>query len=247
MTIQKAPKMPSPRDQVTTYQERLAQASPQELLTVFLRDFPGQVTLASSLGAEDQVLTHMLTTLTDAPRVFVLDTGRLHEETYEVLHLSMKKYGIAYELFAPDTQELEKLIREKGPNSFYESVENRKLCCAIRKTHPLKRALADCKAWVTGLRQEQSANRAAVPSVEWDAVHERIKLNPLAHWTNDQVWDYINAHDVPFNYLHKKGYPSIGCAPCTRAIQPGEDFRAGRWWWESDRTTECGLHGKKES
>ena len=230
-------------DVVDQLQQKCAGKSPQEILKIALETLgEDQLILASSLGAEDQVLTHMLTTLTPTPRIFVLDTGRLPEETYEVLHLTTKKYAITYEIYTPDTQELETLLREKGPNSFYESVENRKLCCAIRKTHPLKRALANCQAWITGLRHEQSPNRADVPTIEWDDAHQRIKLNPLANWTNDNVWDYINTHDVPFNYLHKKGYPSIGCAPCTRAITPGEDFRAGRWWWESDRTTECGLH-----
>ena len=230
---------------IAQYRSQLATASPQELIQFFLTELgEDQVVLASSLGAEDQVLTHMLTQLTAKPRVFVLDTGRLHDETYEVLHLTRAKYGINYEIYAPDTAELEKLLREKGPNSFYESVENRKLCCAIRKTHPLKRALSTCKAWITGLRQEQSANRAEVSPIEWDDAHQILKLNPLANWTNEDVWDYINTRDVPSNYLHKKGYPSIGCAPCTRAVKPGEDFRAGRWWWESDRTTECGLHSK---
>jgi len=216
----------------------------QELLALALEMLGDQLVLASSLGAEDQVLTHMLTTLTPKPRIFVLDTGRLHDETYEVLHLNMKTYDLTYEIYTPETQELEGFLREKGPNSFYESVENRKRCCQIRKTHPLKRALAACEGWITGLRQEQSANRAEVNVVEWDEAHQKIKLNPLANWTNDQVWAYLNEHNVPYNYLHKKGYPSIGCAPCTRAIQPGEDFRAGRWWWESDRSTECGLHVK---
>ncbi len=237
--------MPNLKDKVQAFQTQFAQASPQEILKFFLKELGAdQVVLASSLGAEDQVLTHMLTLLTPKPRIFILDTGRLHEETYEVLHLTMKTYDIKYDIYAPDTEELEALLMEKGPNSFYESVENRKHCCAVRKTHPLRRALSHCKAWVTGLRHEQSVSRAAVQVVEWDDTHERIKINPLANWTNDQVWAYLNDHSVPVNRLHKLGFPSIGCAPCTRAVNPGEDFRAGRWWWESDRTTECGLHVK---
>ncbi len=236
------------RNLVPQLQQLCEGKSPRESLEI-VREKLGEdhLILASSLGAEDQVLTHMLTTLTPRPRIFVLDTGRLHDETYETLQLTMKKYDITYEIYTPDTHELETLLREKGPNSFYESIENRKLCCAIRKTHPLKRALANTKAWITGLRHEQSPTRANVPTIEWDDVHQRIKLNPLADWTNDHVWDYIKTHDIPFNYLHKKGYPSIGCAPCTRAIQPGDDFRAGRWWWESDRTTECGLHSNNQT
>jgi phosphoadenosine phosphosulfate reductase len=220
--------------------------SPIESLQFALETWgENNVILASSLGAEDQVLTHMLSTLTASPRVFVLDTGRLHEETYEVLHLSMKKYPtIRYEIYTPDTQALQTFLTQNGPNSFYESIENRKKCCEIRKTHPLQKALSGKKAWITGLRRSQSVTRADIPVLEWDGSHGLAKLNPIAEWTEDQVWEYLNTHDIPTNRLHKQGYPSIGCAPCTRAIKAGEDIRAGRWWWENADQKECGLHVK---
>lgn len=217
---------------------------PELLISEFQETYGDALILASSLGAEDQVLTHMLLRSNPDARIFVLDTGRLHQETYDVMTMTMARYGMTYEVYTPDTEDLEKLLRAKGPNSFYESVANRKECCHIRKVAPLKRALSDVDVWITGQRREQSVTREHLEEIEWDNVHNCLKLNPLAEWTEADVWKYIADHDIPVNYLHKKGYPSIGCAPCTRAIKPGEDQRAGRWWWENPDSKECGLHDK---
>ena len=229
---------------IEAYQTQFKQSSPEDLLTFFLKAFSGQIVLASSLGAEDQVLTDMALKIDPKALIFVLDTGRLHQETYDVMALTMATYDMAYDVFFPDRNSVENLVKEKGPNSFYESIENRKQCCYIRKVEPLNRALSKNKAWITGQRREQSQTRAELNTVEWDDSHQLIKLNPLASWTEAQVWDYLKIHDVPFNRLHKQGYPSIGCAPCTRAIKAGEDIRAGRWWWENPDGKECGLHSK---
>jgi len=193
------------------------------------------------MGLEDQVITHMIGSEKLDIKIFTLDTGRLFQETYDVLDLTQKKYDVSIHAFFPQTAAVEKLITEKGPNSFYDSVENRKECCRIRKIEPLKRALSGASVWITGVRAEQSENRGAMKLVEWDEPHQVIKYNPLLSWTEKEVLDFIEVNKVPVNTLHKKGYPSIGCAPCTRAIMPGEDLRAGRWWWESS-SKECGLH-----
>jgi len=207
--------------------------------------FESRVALACSFGAEDVVLIDLITKIAPDARIFVLDTGRLHQETYEVMESCRVKYGIGFETYFPDTSKVEQLLSTKGPNSFYLSVENRKECCEIRKVEPLNRALAGKQAWITGLRRAQAVTRTKLPKVEMDFAHGGIfKLNPLAEWTEDQVWAYIRANDVPYNALHDKGFPSIGCAPCTRAIQAGEDVRAGRWWWETPEQKECGLHVK---
>ena len=208
--------------------------------------FGRNVALASSFGAEDVVLIDLLVKIDPSARIFALDTGRLHQETYDVMEACRKKYGIEFEIYSPQTDSVQQLIRLKGPNSFYESIDNRKECCEIRKVEPLKRALADKEAWITGLRRAQAVTRASLPKVEMDFGHGGIfKLNPLASWTEEQVWAYIRANDVPYNALHDAGFPSIGCAPCTRAIAPGDDVRAGRWWWETPEQKECGLHVKR--
>jgi len=203
---------------------------------------PNKLVLASSLGAEDQVLTHMVATINPKARIFVLDTGRLHQETYDVMESSRRRYNLHYEVGYPDATQVETLLHAKGPNSFYESIENRKECCGIRKVDALNRILSTADAWITGLRREQAVTRSSLDVVEWDDAHNMIKINPLASWTHDDVWSYINTHDVPYNALHDQGFPSIGCAPCTRAIEAGEDIRAGRWWWETPDQKECGLH-----
>ncbi len=231
--------------EIASYNHQFQNASPEELLRFFYLFYGSRdVVLASSLGAEDQVLTDMVSKIADSPRVIVLDTGRLNQETYDVLDISRKRYGIRYEIYFPDAKKVEDMVRQKGVNLFYESVENRKLCCYIRKVEPLRRALSTRKAWITGLRREQSVTRQTLNLVEWDETHGILKLNPLAFWTTEQVWSYIRTHNVPYNTLHDQGYPSIGCAPCTRAIQPGENIRAGRWWWENPEYKECGLHVK---
>ncbi len=216
---------------------------PQTILEWGITKFKDTISLACSFGAEDVVLLDMLSKIPARFQAFVLDTGRLPQETYNVMEQCRKKYGIEFKVFFPERDKIESLIERKGPNSFYSSIENRKECCYIRKVEPLSRALDGLQAWITGLRREQSVTRNGVPKVEIDPAHGNIlKLNPLADWTNEQVWNYIRAHQVPYNELHDKGYPSIGCAPCTRAVKPGEDLRAGRWWWEAPELKECGIH-----
>ncbi len=222
-----------------------ADASAQEVLEWAVHEFGDRVVLASSFGAEDVVLIALLAKITPRPRVFLLDTGRLHQETYDVVDRIRARYRIEIEAYSPQTAAVEQLLRSKGTNSFYDSIENRKECCYVRKVEPLRRALSNLDAWITGLRRSQSVTRTDLPVVEADDAHGGIlKINPLADWSEQDVWDYIRANGVPYNKLHDKGFPSIGCAPCTRAVQPGEDLRAGRWWWESPEHKECGLHIK---
>lgn len=199
--------------------------------------------LACSFGAEDVVLFDLIAQAKLPISVFVLDTGRLHQETYTLWERLVECYGVPIVAYTPQTEPLQQLLRSKGPGSFYHSIENRRECCQLRKVEPLSRALAGATGWITGQRREQSVTRASLPKHELDVAHGNIvKLNPLADWTEAQVWEYIQAHRVPYNKLHDQGFPSIGCAPCTRAIQPGEDLRAGRWWWENPEQKECGLH-----
>ncbi|MCY7353214.1 MAG: phosphoadenylyl-sulfate reductase [Cytophagaceae bacterium] len=203
--------------------------------------YPGKVVFSSSFGQEDQVITDAVFRNQLPIRVFTLDTGRLFQETYELMDATKARYGKSFETYFPATERVENLVREKGFNSFYESVENRKECCFIRKIEPLKRALAGADVWITGLRGEQSENRAAMQILEWDEGNQVLKYNPLIHWTYDDVLAYLQANRVPDNALHRRGFISIGCGPCTRAIEPGEHPRAGRWWWEASKK-ECGLH-----
>lgn len=215
----------------------------EEVLTWAVRTFRPRIALASSFGAEDVALIDMWWRIDPAVRVFTLDTGRLPEETYELMDRIRERYGIAVVAYFPSAAAVEALERERGFYSFRRSVAERKHCCGIRKVEPLGRALADLDAWVTGLRREQAETRASVHQVERDPAHGGIlKVNPLVEWSTAQTWEYIRAHEVPYNRLHDHGYPSIGCAPCTRAVRPGEDLRAGRWWWERPESKECGLH-----
>jgi phosphoadenosine phosphosulfate reductase len=200
------------------------------------------IIMASSLGAEDQVLTDMIMKINPHVLLCTLDTGRLHEETYRLMDRTSKKYGFAYRVFFPDYRDVESMVSKFGQNLFFESIEKRKQCCAVRKVHPLRRALEGKSAWICGLRKEQSESRSNIEKVEWDDNYGLYKINPLSDWTESQVWEYIHKHQVPYNTLHDKGYVSIGCAPCTRAIQEGESPRAGRWWWEATEHKECGLH-----
>lgn len=216
--------------------------SAEEVLNWALEKFGDKVALATSFGAEDVVVTDILVKVSPKARIFTLDTGRLPEETYKVWEEIEKKYGIKIEPYFPDTASVEKMITEHGPNLFYQSVEFRRLCCKIRKVEPLHRALSELDAWITGLRREQAVTRATVHKVEYDKGNDIVKINPIADWHEQQVWDYIKKNNVPYNALHDKNYPSIGCEPCTRAIKPGEDVRAGRWWWEEPEKKECGLH-----
>jgi phosphoadenosine phosphosulfate reductase len=225
--------------------KKLKGKSAEEIIAFFIKDYNGVVGLATSLGAEDQVLTDMIVKVDKSTKIFTLDTGRVFPETYKVLDESNKKYGINIAVYFPKFDKVEEMVNEKGINLFYDSIENRKLCCAIRKIEPLKRALKEIDIWVTGLRKDQSVTRFFTPLVEWDEGNKVIKVNPLLAWSEKDVWKYIKEHAVPFNELHDKGFPSIGCQPCTRAIVKGEDVRAGRWWWEQPEQKECGLHVKE--
>jgi phosphoadenosine phosphosulfate reductase len=216
--------------------------SAEEIIRWADRTFGSDIKFASSFGAEDVVVLDMIAKVAPGLPVFTLDTGRLHDETYDVMERVRVRYGTKLETMFPDRDAAEKLMRDKGYYSFRESVDLRRECCGIRKVQPLKRALSEVKAWMTGLRSDQAVTRGDTPAVEWDEGNSIIKVNPLIEWTNDQVWEYIKANDVPYNQLHDRGFPSIGCAPCTRAIQPNEDIRAGRWWWEMPENKECGLH-----
>jgi len=199
---------------------------------------------ACSFGVEDMVLLDAIANHARKIEVFTLDTGRLPEETQTLLETVRGKYPIAIRTYFPDAAAIEAWIEQNGPNGFYKSVAQRQQCCGIRKVQPLRRALAGKKSWITGLRREQSQARQTLQLEGWDDANGLIKINPLLEWSNDDVWAYIKEHDVPYNALHDRGYPSIGCAPCTRAVQPGEDSRAGRWWWEAS-SKECGLHQHK--
>jgi phosphoadenosine phosphosulfate reductase len=199
------------------------------------------VAFSSALGEEDQIITHLISTQNLPIEIFTLDTGRLFAESYDLLDLTRKKYQLPITTYFPDSTTVEAWVNTKGINAFYDSVENRKECCGIRKVQPLKRALAHADVWVTGLRGQQSANRQQMARVEWDHQMNLIKYNPLLNWTDEEMRHFISHHQIPVNPLHKKGYVSIGCAPCTRALLTGEDSRAGRWWWETS-AKECGLH-----
>lgn len=214
----------------------------EEVIHELTKEFPGEVTFSTSFSYEDQLITDKILSNQLPVNIFTLDTGRLFSETYSVWSATNEKYNTHIKAYYPDNTLLEHFVEEKGINSFYESVENRKACCYIRKVEPLKRALKDKSVWITGLRAEHSANRHDMPQVEWDEGNQIIKYHPILHWTTKEVKDYINEHNIPYNILHDRGFVSIGCAPCTRAIKPGEDFRAGRWWWEDNTKKECGLH-----
>ena len=203
--------------------------------------FPHEVVFSSSLGQEDQVLTDIIFKNNVPVKIFTIDTGRLFNETYELLDRTTARYKKPVHVYFPGAEDVEEFVAVKGINSFYESVENRKECCHIRKVKPLNRALKGAKVWITGLRAEQSNNRQNMSMIEWSEEKQLYKFNPLINWTHDEMIDYIKKNNVPYNPLHDKGFVSIGCAPCTRAIEPGEDARAGRWWWETSQK-ECGLH-----
>ncbi|MFN2433941.1 MAG: phosphoadenylyl-sulfate reductase [Nitrososphaeraceae archaeon] len=218
-----------------------------EILKWGFKKYGDKMVLASSFGAEDVVLIDMMCNIDrNLTRVFTLDTGRLNQETYDLIDKIRKKYDIKVDVYFPNASDIEEMVANKGMNLMYESVENRKLCCNLRKIEPLKRALKQFDCWITGLRREQSTTRNKILKIEVDTLNNNItKLNPLADWTNDEIWKYIRKNKVPYNELHDRGYPSIGCEPCTRAIKEGEDPRAGRWWWENDTHKECGLHWKE--
>jgi len=215
---------------------------PEETLRYFLGRFGNRIAIASSLGPEDQVLTDMLLKINRSARVFTIDTGRLFPETYSLIDKTNLSYGIKMDVYFPEYKMVEEYVNTNGINAFYESMEQRKACCLIRKIEPLRRALSSLDAWICGLRREQSVTRTGVRTVEWDEVNHLLKINPLAGWSEQEVWNHLKNNHIPYNSLHDKGFPSIGCQPCTRAVAAGEDVRAGRWWWENPEHKECGLH-----
>jgi len=228
--------------ELTNIKQLIAELEPVNALAILAERFAGKIVFSTSFGWEDQVITHMIFANKLPIKVFTLETGRLFPETYYVWNRTMEMYGEPIHAYYPNNELLEQMVNKKGPNSFYESVENRKECCAIRKIEPLKRALQGNDCWVTGIRAEQSANRQSMGDLEWDDQNNLIKFHPLYNWTLDEVKNYIRQNNIPYNTLHDRGFPSIGCAPCTRAVREGEDFRAGRWWWEDQSKKECGLH-----
>ena len=216
--------------------------SPENILEWISNKFGGKAVFSSSLGYEDQAITHMIFSRQLNIKIFTLDTGRLFPETYSVLANTINRYKKNITAYYPQTNSLEKLVNEKGPNSFYESVENRKECCFIRKVEPLRRALSGNEVWITGIRSEQSSDRNASTMAEFDESNNILKVHPILTWSFYDVKDYIHKYNIPYNPLHDRGYVSIGCAPCTRSVKAGEDFRSGRWWWEDNTKKECGLH-----
>jgi phosphoadenosine phosphosulfate reductase len=216
--------------------------NPLESLLYLVKKYPNKVIFSTSFGAEDQVITDFIFANNIPIKVFTLDTGRNFQESYSTWNRTLERYKKKIEVFAPKTAAIQKLVAQKGPNSFYESVENRKECCYIRKIEPLQRALKNQTIWITGIRADQSPNRLDMSNLEWDTGNNLIKFHPLFDWSFQKVRDHIKEKNIPYNTLHDKGFVSIGCAPCTRAIKEGEDFRAGRWWWEDASKKECGLH-----
>jgi len=231
-------------DKVTQLINKIEGKNAAEILQTLSLLHNERVVFSTSLGYEDQVITHLIFSESLTIDVFTLDTGRIFPETYSVLNSTLERYKKEIKVYYPNTEKVEDLVTKKGPFSFYENTENRKECCYIRKVEPLNRALKGYTIWITGIRAEQSGNRENMPIAEWDEANKIIKVHPLLHWTFDEVKSYIRKHNIPYNPLHDKGIVSIGCQPCTRAIKEGEDFRAGRWWWEDNSKKECGLHSK---
>ncbi len=226
----------------TSLQIQSAGLSIQQTLHLISKTFPGKTTFSTSFSYEDQVIIDYIQKNTPGVSIFTLDTGRLFPESYNVWSRTNEHYGVQIKPYYPDTFNIEEFVTANGPNAFYESVDLRKSCCSIRKVEPLKRALANNSVWITGLRAEHSVSRQGFDIIEWDETNNIIKYNPLLYWTTEDVVNYIRENSIPYNVLHDRGFVSIGCAPCTRAIKPGEDFRAGRWWWEDAGKKECGLH-----
>jgi phosphoadenosine phosphosulfate reductase len=236
---------PNPAQTAVALDRRLAGiARLEDRIRAIARALGGRIAFSTSLGLEDQAVLHAIAATGAGIDVFTLDTGRHFPETLETLEASERRYRLRIRVVAPDAREVEALVARDGIYGFRLAVENRKACCEVRKVRPLKRALAGAAGWITGLRREQSADRAAVPFAAWDAEHRLVKVNPIADWTLEQLEGYVAENKVPVNPLHAKGFPSIGCQPCTRAIKPGEDIRAGRWWWENEEGKECGLHNR---
>lgn len=216
--------------------------APEQIIRLAFQEFGKRVNFASSLGEEDQVITDMIAKAAPEIEIFTIDTGRLFSESLELLAKTQKRYKLPYKVYYPDNEAVEDMVAIHGINLFYESVANRKLCCSVRKIEPLHRALKNVDAWICGLRRSQSVTRSTTETFEWDEANQRVKINPLAHWSLDQLKAYIKENEIDVNPLHEKGFISIGCASCTRAVKKGEDIRSGRWWWEEPEQRECGLH-----
>lgn len=234
-------------EDVKNLNREFERSSPQDILAWASQNLGSSVALATSFQVQGMVLVDMFAKTDPEARIFTLDTGRLHSHTYDAMEKTREKYGINIEVLFPDRDEVEEMVTSRGVNLFYKSVENRRLCCQVRKTNPLNGFLKTLDGWITSIRADQTEQRADSSKFEIDYLHGRmLKINPILDWTTDQVWDYVRKNDVPYNKLHDMGYPSIGCAPCTRAVEEGEDPRAGRWWWERGSDKECGIHFSHE-
>ena len=230
------------KSQIEDWNKILKGKSAMGVIGYFLQHFGHKIVLSTSLGLEDQVITEMVLRQNRDTKVFTLDTGRLFPETYDLIARTNKFFGIRMNTYFPDFARVEEMVANHGINLFYDGIEKRKMCCGIRKVAQLPRAFEGMEAWICGLRKDQSVSRFFNSLVEWDENNGLVKINPLINWTEKEVWEYIRKHNIPYNLLHDRGFPSIGCEPCTRAIEPGEDVRAGRWWWENEGHKECGLH-----
>lgn len=229
---------------IKEFNQQFEDQSAADVLRFFINNYKDRLGFSTSLGAEDQVITQIIAGIDPDVYMFTLDTGRMFPETYDLLDLTQLRYKVRIKTYFPDQKAVEEMVNSKGINLFYESVGNRKLCCQIRKIEPLKRALESVDFWISGLRREQSVTREDNSLIEWDNLNNKIKINPLINWNIEDLWDYIRQNKIPYNPLHDQGFPSIGCQPCTRATERGEDIRAGRWWWENPEMKECGLHKK---
>ncbi|MDR0970134.1 MAG: phosphoadenylyl-sulfate reductase [Lentimicrobiaceae bacterium] len=230
------------QEQINELNNKLQGVNTIEILKIVSELFYNKITFASSLSYEDQVITHLIAEEKLPIQIFTLDTGRLFPETYELIDRTYARYQIPIQIYFPEVESVEQMVNTEGINLFYDSIDKRKLCCKIRKIKPLARALKNSKAWITGLRHEQAVTRYNMQIVEWDTMHQLIKVNPLINWTEKEIVDFVKKHNIPYNKLHDKNFPSIGCQPCTRAVTKGEDIRSGRWWWENPDQKECGLH-----
>ncbi len=229
-------------ENIQALNEKFNNSNPEEILEYFTEHFKNRIAFASSFSIEDQVITKMIVDINKETNIFTLDTGRLPYETYKLIENTNSFFDIKIDVYFPEFNSVQKIVKEKGINLFHNSVEDRKLCCNVRKVEPLKRALRGHSAWITGLRREQSITRNNLEPVEVDDNFGLIKINPLINWSEEEVWSYIKKHNIPYNNLYNQNYKSIGCAPCTRAVREGGDVREGRWWWENPDTKECGLH-----
>jgi phosphoadenosine phosphosulfate reductase len=232
------------KNDIAELNAQLENKSAEEIIRFFIDGLGEKISFGTSFGAEDQVITHMIIQVSTKASIFTLDTGRLFPETYDLIDRTSRRYKKQIDVYFPNAAEVEEMVSNHGINLFYDSIELRKKCCHIRKLNPLSRALKGKEAWFTGLRKAQAVTRLDMQIVEWDDNSQMLKINPLINWSEAEVWEYIKQEKIPYNSLHDQGFPSIGCQACTRAIEKGEDIRAGRWWWENPETRECGLHKK---